>query len=289
MQDHTTDEHNEDFEEYALTLNQAKELLTGVTFTEMEDASWTWSRPEDEGQYVALAEWDWVEIHLTKDSEGKLVLSGTTTRPAPPPWRTRPPMPSKAGPWDRSRAAGHRWPATTPMPCAGSWRTPQQATLARSSTPAAGLMASLRRSPLASSSSRSATPELCLRPSPVPSGTTSSTTCGPRASTTAAACTAGARCESCPSRASTTSHRRSRSLTPFRGCSGFSSHRDAELRPTQDVESQAFPARFAATAYIWHTVWGRSCHAPIEALQRHRMRSRAARISPRGRFAGACR
>lgn len=76
MQDHTTDEHNEDFEEYALTLNQAKELLTGVTFTEMEDASWTWSRPEDEGQYVALAEWDWVEIHLTKDSEGKLVLSG---------------------------------------------------------------------------------------------------------------------------------------------------------------------------------------------------------------------
>jgi hypothetical protein len=65
----------EDFEEYTLSLDKARELLSGVPFTEMEDGSWTWARTTDVGQYVALSEGDWVAIYLT-ERDGDLVLSG---------------------------------------------------------------------------------------------------------------------------------------------------------------------------------------------------------------------
>jgi hypothetical protein len=68
-------EHYNEHKEYEISLDKARELLSEVPFTEMEDASWTWARPTDDGQYVALSEGDWVEIYLT-ESEGEIVLSG---------------------------------------------------------------------------------------------------------------------------------------------------------------------------------------------------------------------
>jgi hypothetical protein len=73
----TTDQQTEDFAEYDLSLARAMELLSGVQFFEMEDASWTWARPSDneDGQYVAIAEGYSVGIYLT-ESDGDLVLAG---------------------------------------------------------------------------------------------------------------------------------------------------------------------------------------------------------------------
>jgi hypothetical protein len=44
MQDH----EDREFTEHTLSLEQVRKLLSGVPSTPMEDASWTWSRPEDE-------------------------------------------------------------------------------------------------------------------------------------------------------------------------------------------------------------------------------------------------
>ena len=76
MQENTAAECGEDVPQHTLSADEAKGMLAEALLVEIEDdGTWIWKLREEDGDWVALSERDWVEVHLAHDAEGKLVLA----------------------------------------------------------------------------------------------------------------------------------------------------------------------------------------------------------------------